>query len=94
MNILPDLPTLDESGLPGFEAVLRYGLLAPAGTPRPIVDLLNQQLRLMTNGADVKRRIDSDGGAPLASSPEEYAADIVREADKWDRLVKKLGLKM
>jgi tripartite-type tricarboxylate transporter receptor subunit TctC len=51
-NLLPDVPTADESGLPGFEAVLHYGLLAPAGTPRPIIDRLNKELRDITNLED------------------------------------------
>jgi tripartite-type tricarboxylate transporter receptor subunit TctC len=94
MSVMPDLPTIDESGLPGFEAVLRYGLLAPMGTPKEIVTLLNEQLRMMSTGAGAKDRITTDGGVALVSTPQEYAADIAREAEKWGRLVKKLGLKM
>src|SRR6185295_1848292 len=67
--LLPDTPTFAESGMPGFEAVLHYGLLAPAGTPRAIVDRLNTELRKLASNDEVKRRISSEGGDPLTSSP-------------------------
>jgi len=91
---LPDVPTASESGLPGFEAVLHYGLLAPAGTPAPIIARLNKELRALVNADDVKQRIHAEGGDPLSSTPEEYAADIDREEAKWSALVRKLGLKV
>lgn len=93
-SLLPDVPTVDESGLPGFEAVLRYGLLAPAGTPKAVVDRLNKELSAMVNTDEVKKRINQEGGDPLTSTPEEYAADIDREETKWGGLVKKLNLKV
>jgi tripartite-type tricarboxylate transporter receptor subunit TctC len=62
-NLLPDLPTVAESGLPGFEAAVRYGLLAPAGTPRPIVDRVNAELRTMVASDDMKQRIAAQGAA-------------------------------
>src|SRR5882757_7522567 len=73
--LLPDTPTFSESGMPGFEAVLHYGLLAPAGTPRAIVERLNIELRRLAANDEVKKRIAAEGGDPLTSSPEEYAAD-------------------
>jgi tripartite-type tricarboxylate transporter receptor subunit TctC len=93
-SLLPDVPTADESGLPGFESVLHYGLLAPAGTPRPIIERLNKELRALVTSDEVKKRIHAEGGDPLASTPEEYAADIDREETKWARLIKKLHLKV
>jgi tripartite-type tricarboxylate transporter receptor subunit TctC len=93
-SVLPDVPTAAESGLPGFEAVLHYGLLAPAGTPQPIVELLNKELRALVMSEEVKKRIASDGGDPLTSSAAEYAADIDREETKWAALIKKLNLKV
>jgi tripartite-type tricarboxylate transporter receptor subunit TctC len=89
--ILPDVPTVAEQGLPGFEAVLHYGIVAPAGTPRPIVDKLNAALRAVLNTDDVHRRIATEGAEPLPTTPEEYAADIDREETKWSALVKKSG---
>jgi tripartite-type tricarboxylate transporter receptor subunit TctC len=93
-SLLPDVPTANESGLPGFESVLHYGLLAPVGTPRPIIDRLNAALRTLVETKEVKQRILAEGGDPLTSSPEEYAADIDREETKWGTLVRKLNLKV
>jgi len=92
--LLPDTPTFSESGMPGFEAVLHYGLLAPAGTPRPIVDKLNAELRKLAANDEVKKRIAAEGGDPLTSSPEEYAAHIDREETKWSTLIRRLNLKV
>ena len=93
-SLLPDVPTFDESGLPGFEAVLHYGLLAPAGTPKEIVDKLNGELRKLVDTEEVKKRIHIEGGDPLTSTPDEYAADIDKEETKWSALVHKLNLKV
>jgi tripartite-type tricarboxylate transporter receptor subunit TctC len=93
-SLLPNVPTIAESGLPGFEAVLHYGLLAPAGTPRAIIDRLNKEVRAVVALEDVKKRIHSEGGDPLTSTPEEYATDIDREETKWAALIKKLNLKI
>jgi len=93
-SLLPQVPTAAESGLPGFESVLHYGLLAPAGTPRPIVEKLNAELRKLVASDDVKKRIHSEGGDPLTSSADEYAADIDREETKWGALIRKLNLKV
>jgi tripartite-type tricarboxylate transporter receptor subunit TctC len=91
---LPNVPTVHESGLPGFEAVLHYGLLAPAGTPRPVIDRLNRELRALVGTDDVKKRINAEGGDPMTSSAEEYAVDIDSEEKKWAALIKKLNLKV
>jgi tripartite-type tricarboxylate transporter receptor subunit TctC len=93
-SLLPDVPTFDESGLPGFEAVLHYGLLAPAGTPQEIVDRLGVELRKLVDLPEVQKQIHNEGGDPLTSTPAEYAADIDKEEKKWGGLVKKLGLKV
>jgi tripartite-type tricarboxylate transporter receptor subunit TctC len=93
-SLLPDVPTFDESGMPGFEAVLHYGLLAPAGTPKDIVDMLSAELRKLVDTDDVKKRIHFEGGDPLTSTPAEYAADIDTEETKWSGLVRKLNLKV
>jgi len=93
-TLLPNVPTFDESGLPGFEAVLHYGVLAPAGTPKEIVGQLNFELRRLVDSEDVKKRIQAEGGDPMTSTPEEYARDIDTEETKWGNLVRKLGLKV
>jgi tripartite-type tricarboxylate transporter receptor subunit TctC len=89
---IPDVPTTAESGMTGLDIVQYYGLMAPAGTPQPIVTRLNQELRKIVSSDDIKKRIIADGGGPVASTPEEYAANIEREEGKWAALIKKLGL--
>jgi tripartite-type tricarboxylate transporter receptor subunit TctC len=93
-SLLPDVPTASESGLPGFDAVLHYGLVAPAGTPRPIIERLNKELRALAESDLVKQRIQAEGGDALTSTPEEYAQDIDREETKWSTLIRKLNLKV
>jgi tripartite-type tricarboxylate transporter receptor subunit TctC len=93
-SLLPDAPTFDESGMPGFEAVLHYGLLAPAGTPKEIVDKLSAELTKLVATKEVQDQIHREGGDPLTSTPAEYAADIAKEEKKWGGLVHKLGLKV
>ena len=91
--IFPDVPTVAEQGLPGFEAVLHYGIVAPAGTPRPIIDKLNAALRTALNSDEVHKRIATEGAEPLPTTPDQYAADIDHEETKWSALVEKAGLK-
>jgi tripartite-type tricarboxylate transporter receptor subunit TctC len=91
---LPDVPTAAESGLPGFEALQYYGIMAPAGVPRPIVDRINKELRTMLADDAFKKRLVDAGDDPAPSTPEEYAANIKREEGKWAALIKKLGLKV
>jgi tripartite-type tricarboxylate transporter receptor subunit TctC len=91
--ILPDLPTIDESGLRGFEAQQVYGLLAPAGTPARIVKRLNAALQDALTSDLVKTRIAADGAEPAPGSPEDYAQDIDREESKWSKVVEDAGAK-
>lgn len=93
-DLLPEVPTVAESGIPGFSAAVRYGLLAPAGTPRPLVDRLNRELQIALASEDVRERLRREGAEPVESTPDDYAAEIDREETKWGALVRKLGLKM
>jgi tripartite-type tricarboxylate transporter receptor subunit TctC len=93
-KLLPDVPTIAESAVPGFSAAIRYGLAAPAGTPKPIVDRLNHELRVALEAEEVRERLLKEGAEPVPSTPEEYAADIDSEETKWSALVKSLNLKM
>jgi tripartite-type tricarboxylate transporter receptor subunit TctC len=90
----PDLPTVAEAALPGYEAVLHYGIVAPAGTPRAIVDRLNAALNAALAESEVRARIVADGAEPLPGTPEDYAADIDREETKWSQIVKLSGAKV
>ncbi len=91
-TLMPQLPTLAESGLPGFDATLSYGLLAPAGTPKPIVARLNKELRAALADADVRKRIINEGGEPSPTTPEEHAAVIASEYAKWAAVIRDAGL--
>jgi tripartite-type tricarboxylate transporter receptor subunit TctC len=93
--LLPDLPTVAEAGpLPGYEAVLHYGIVAPAGTPRPIIDKLAAAMKAALAEPDVRERIAADGADVQSMTPEEYAADIDREETKWSKVVKLSGAKV
>lgn len=92
--LVPEIPTLAESGLPGFDVALRYGLAAPAGTPKAIVDRLNKELNAALALEDVKKRLANEGADALPGTPEAYAADIDKEETKWGAVVRKLGLKL
>src|SRR3954451_11569446 len=93
-SLLPDVPTFVESGMPGFEAVLHYGLLAPHDAAPEIVEIPSAELRKLGSDPDVQRRVHLEGGDPLVSTPAEYADDIDREEKKWNKLVRQLGLKV
>jgi tripartite-type tricarboxylate transporter receptor subunit TctC len=91
--LFPDLPTIAEAGLPGYESELHYGIVAPAGVPRPIVDRLNAALHGALDAADVRQHLSAAGAEVLASTPDAYAADIAAEEAKWSPIVRKAGVK-
>ena len=93
-SLLPGVPPFDESGMPGFAAVLKYGLQAPHGTPPAIVEKLSAEVRKAVADPEVQKRIHFEGGDPLTSTAAEYTADIDKEEKKWSGLVHKLGLKV
>jgi tripartite-type tricarboxylate transporter receptor subunit TctC len=90
-RLLPDVPTMIEAGVPGFDASLCYGLVAPAGTPRPIVDRLNAALRAALASAEVKKQLELDGTEIIPGTPEQYADFIDKDEKKWSELVKASG---
>ena len=90
--LLPDLPTVQEAGVKDFDVALRYGLVAPAGTPRPIIDKLNKALNAALATEEVKKRLATEGAEALPGTPEAYADDIDREEKKWSALVRRLNL--
>ena len=91
--ILPDVPTAEEAGLANFDVTTWYGILAPAGTPRPIIQRLNAELRNMMAAPEIKERLAAMGTEPLSSTPEEFGAYIKREIAKWGDVVRKAGLR-
>jgi tripartite-type tricarboxylate transporter receptor subunit TctC len=92
-KIFPDLPTVAEAALPGYAAVLHYGIVAPAGTRKPVVDKLAAALRVAIASPDVARKIAADGAEVMGMTPEEYAVDIDREEAKWSEVVRRSGAK-
>ena len=93
-GLLPDLPTLAESGVPGFDVALRYGLMAPTGTPSAVISRLNRELNAALATEDVKQRLATEGAEALPGTPEAYAADVDADEKRWSGLVKKLGIKV
>lgn len=92
IQALPEVPTIAEADLPGFEAVQWNGLLAPAGTPREIITRLYKEVTAILRVPEVRERIRSDGSEVVASSPEEFAAFIKAEIVKWAQAAKAAGI--
>ena len=91
-KLLPDVPTMIEAGVSGFDATLAYGLVAPAGTPPAVIDRLNKALRDALASGDVKKQLEFDGTEITSSTPEQYADFIDKDEKKWSELVKKSGV--
>lgn len=92
--LLPDLPTVAESGIPGFEVIVWYGVLAPAATPKPIISRVNQEVRKMSGMQDVKERLSVQGAEAVSSTPEEFAKRIRDDLMKWGKIVKASGARV
>jgi tripartite-type tricarboxylate transporter receptor subunit TctC len=90
---MPDLPSLSEAGLPGYEATQWFGILAPAGTPRPIIDRVNQDVTAALRSAEVKQHLASEGAEVVASTPEQFAEYLRSETTKWAKVIKAAGIK-
>ena len=90
---LPELPTIAESGVPGYEAVAAFGVLAPAGTPREVVSRLNAEINRAVKLPDMQERFAQQGAIPATGTPEEYAAFTRSEIVKWAKVVKDSGAK-
>jgi tripartite-type tricarboxylate transporter receptor subunit TctC len=91
-GLMPDVPTIAESGLTGFEASLYYGLVAPAGTPRPVLDRLNKALRAALASDEVKKQLAEDGTEITPGTPDDYADFIDKDEKKWSELVRASGV--
>ena len=88
----PDIPTIAEAGVPGYEAVQWFGILAPAGTPRAIVDRVHRDAVRVLQNPETKERLVADGADPVGSTPEQFAAFIRAETAKWANVVKAIGI--
>jgi tripartite-type tricarboxylate transporter receptor subunit TctC len=89
----PQVPSIAEAGLPGYEATQWFGVLAPAGTPRPIIDRLHKEITAGLRSSDAKQHLAGEGAVIVASTPEQFAAYLRSETDKWARVVKAAGIK-
>ena len=90
---VPEIPTVAESGLPGYEATAWQGVLAPAGTPRDVIVKLNAEMVRIINQPDVRKQLGDQGYEPAGNSPEQFAEYIKSEIAKWTRVIKAAGLK-
>jgi tripartite-type tricarboxylate transporter receptor subunit TctC len=84
---VPDLPTIAEAGVPGYDATAWFGLVAPAGVPKPIVDKLAAETQRILRLPDVAERLSGLGAEPVGSSPEQFAAFIKSEIAKWKKVI-------
>ena len=92
-TVLPEVPTLNEAGVPGYDAVIWLGIMAPAGTPRPIVDRLNAEITKAVSDPKVKAAWAEQGAVPMAMTPEEFTRFLHEDIEKWARVVKISGAK-
>ncbi len=92
--VLPDVPTVSEAGVPGYEAVIWLGIMAPAGTPKPIVERLNAEIRRIVNSEEVKAAWAKQGATPMGMSTEEFGQYLREDIAKWAKVVKISGAKV
>jgi tripartite-type tricarboxylate transporter receptor subunit TctC len=91
---MPDVPTVAEMGLPGYEGVLWMGIVAPAGTPKPVIEKLAAAVKRAVGAADLAERLKRDGIDPVGSSTEDFGAQIAREIAQWRALAKSVSIKL
>src|SRR6266849_7712740 len=92
-TVLPDVPTIAEAGVPGYEPTIWLGIMAPAGTPKPIVDVLNAEINKAIRRPDVKEAWDKQGAVALVMTPAEFDAYLRNDIEKWAQVVKVSGIK-
>ena len=92
-TVLPDVPTVSEAGVPGYDAVIWLGIMAPAGTPRAIVERLNTEITRATNSPETKEAWARQGAVAMSMTPEQFGRYMLEDIDKWARVVKISGAK-
>jgi tripartite-type tricarboxylate transporter receptor subunit TctC len=90
-SVLPDVPTIAEAGVPGYESVIWLGIMAPKGTPRPIVDRLNAEIGKAVNSPDIQAAWAKQGAVGMTMTPEEFDHFLRGDIEKWARIVKVSG---
>jgi tripartite-type tricarboxylate transporter receptor subunit TctC len=91
--LTPDVPTVAEAGVPGYEATIWLGVMAPAGTPKPVVDKLNAEINKVIARADVKEAWAKQGAVPMAMAPAAFDAYLRADIEKWAKVVAQSGIK-
>jgi tripartite-type tricarboxylate transporter receptor subunit TctC len=91
-TVMPDVPTIAEAGVPGYESTIWLGIMAPAGTPKAVVDKLNAQINKVISRPDVKAAWDKQGAVALTMSPAEFDAYLRKDIEKWAKVVKEAGI--
>jgi tripartite-type tricarboxylate transporter receptor subunit TctC len=94
VKVAPDIPTMIEAGVPGYLVTQWHGMVAPRGTPKPIIDRIYKEIVKAVQRPDVMTRLEQDGTDGVASSPQEFAAFLRSERDQWSRVVKSAGIKI
>ncbi|HWE17535.1 MAG TPA: tripartite tricarboxylate transporter substrate binding protein [Hyphomicrobiaceae bacterium] len=92
-DLMPDVPTIAEAGVPGYEATIWLGLMAPTGTPQPVVDKLNAEVNKVLARSDTKEAWAKQGAVPLVMSPAEFDTYLRADIDKWADVIQKAGIK-
>jgi tripartite-type tricarboxylate transporter receptor subunit TctC len=92
--IMPDVPTLNEAGVRGYDAVIWLGLMAPAATPRPIIERLNSEVQKVVSNPEVKAAWQKQGAVPMNMTPEEFSRFLQQDIEKWAKVVKISGAKV
>jgi tripartite-type tricarboxylate transporter receptor subunit TctC len=92
-SVLPDVPTVSEAGVPGYDAVIWLGLMAPKGTPKAVVDKLNAEVRRIVTSPEMKAAWDKQGAVGMSMSPDEFGRFLREDIEKWSRIVKISGAK-
>ena len=93
-DVIPDVPTMEESGISGQESDALTGVVVPAGTPREIIDLLYREIARACAQPEVKERLATLGFQPVANTPEDYAAYIRTEIPKWGKVIKTASIRI
>ena len=92
-SVMPNVPTISEAGVPGYEATIWLGLMAPAGTPKPVVDKLNAEVARILARADIKENWAKQGADPMPMAPADFEAFLKKDIEKWAKVVQLAGLK-
>ena len=93
-DVLPDVPTLNEAGVPGYEATIWVGLMAPKGTPKDVVDRLNQAVTKIVSQADVRQQWAKQGAVPMVMNPAAFDKYLNEDIAKWSNVIKSANIKL